>query len=75
MRDLSVIATEIREDWKTLSPHAKPYLDAMAQLHSINDVYYFDSADSVVRYFLSNASGWRGEVARRVKAELKGALK
>jgi hypothetical protein len=35
----------------------------------------FDSARSVVLYFLSNASSWRGDVAKRVKAELKAHLK
>jgi hypothetical protein len=43
----------------------------MATLNSIDDNYYFDSADSIVRYFLANASTWRGETAKRIKAELK----
>jgi len=29
----------------------------------------------IVRYFLSNATTWRGETARRIKAELKQMLK
>ena len=28
----------------------------------------------IVRYFLSNATTWRGEDARRIKAELKALL-
>jgi len=59
---------------KGVSPYARPYLDAMGQLNSINDMYYLDTADSVVRYFLSNATGWRGETAKRIKAELKAML-
>lgn len=43
----------------------------MATLHSINDNYYDDTAHTIVIYFLSNATTWRGETARRVKAELK----
>jgi hypothetical protein len=43
----------------------------METLNSIHDNYYFDSAHSIVLYFLSNAQGWRGEDARRIKAELK----
>ena len=70
-RPLHVIAKEIRNNWAKVSPYAKPYLDAMSQLNSIDDKYYLDSARSVVLYFLSNASGWRGDVARRIKAELK----
>ncbi len=71
MRSLRVIASEVKADWQNVNYGAKPYLDAMSQLDSINDKYYQDSAKSIVLYFLSNASGWRGEVAKRVKAELK----
>ena len=39
--------------------------------HIIEEDYIFDSAKSVVIYFLSNATTWRGETARRVKTELK----
>ena len=70
-RPLYEIAREIRKDWSPVSPYAKPYLDAMRELSSINDDYYADSARSVVLYFLSNAASWRGENARRIKAELK----
>jgi hypothetical protein len=66
-RGLSQIAAEIRSDWKNVNYAAKPYLDAMRQLNSINDKYYSDSARSVVAYFLSNASSWRGEKAKAPK--------
>jgi len=69
-RSLSTIAAEIRRDWRNPYFGAVPYLAAMAQLDSIGDNYGADSAQSVVLYFLSNASSWRGETARRVKAEL-----
>jgi hypothetical protein len=70
-RSLRVIANEIKSDWNNVYFGAVPYLDAMSQLDSITDRYYEDSAKSIVLYFLSNATTWRGEVARRVKAELK----
>ena len=73
-RDLSVIAGDIRACWANPSVHAKPYLNAMSVLSSIRGRYYDDSAESVVLYFLSNASGWRGDDARRIKAELKAML-
>jgi hypothetical protein len=74
-RPLYVIAGDIRMHW--LTPHyaAKPYLRAMAELNSIDDMYYYDTADSVVRYFLSNARYWRGPDAKRIKAELNAMLK
>lgn len=74
-RPLNIIAREIRADWTKPYFGAVPYLDAMATLHSINDNYYDDTAHSIVIYFLSNATTWRGETARRVKAELKALSK
>jgi hypothetical protein len=70
-RSISDIAREIRKDWAPVNYAAAPYLDAMRELSSINDDYYADSGRSIVAYFLSNASSWRGENARRIKAELK----
>lgn len=74
-RSLQVIAFEIRKDWKNPYFGAKPYIEAMCSLEKITDNYYLDSAESVVRYFLANAKTWRGEVARRIKAELNEMLK
>lgn len=75
-RTIRVIAMEIRSDWgDKLSPHAKPYLDAMASLGSITENYYEDSGVSIVSYFLANAGTWRGETARRVKKELNAMIK
>lgn len=74
VRSLRDIAREIRREWRPVNYAAAPYLDAMSELDKISDRYYEDSADSIVRYFLSNASTWRGDTARRVKAELKGML-
>jgi len=77
-RPLFEIAWEIREDYaskgKDVHPYAKPYVDAMASLNDISDNYYYDSADSIVRYALSNLGTWRGEKAREIKAELKAML-
>lgn len=74
MRSISDIAREISSLWKNVHYSAKPYLDAMWQLHKIDDMYGMDSADSIVRYFLGNARTWKGEDARRIKKELKSML-
>ncbi len=73
-RPLYEIAHDIRKDWKNPYFGAKPYLDAMATLDSINDNYGWDSADDIVRYFLANASTWRGETAKKIKKELKAMV-
>ena len=72
---LSQIAREIRKDWKKVYFGAVPYLDAMSTLNSINDNYFADSGRSVVLYFLSNATTWKGETAKAVKKELNKRAK
>ena len=70
-RPLSQIAAEIQQDWRKPYFGAIPYINAMRSLHSMSDKYCAEDAQTIVLYFLSNAATWRGEVARRVKAELK----
>ena len=74
-RPLCVIAAQIRDDWKKPYFGAVPYLDALASLEHVDEYYGDDPARSIVNYFLANASAWRGETARRVKAELKALVK
>lgn len=75
-RSLSQIAQEIRKDWgNKMYFGAKPYVDAMSTMASITDNYFSDSGKSIVVYFLGNATTWRGEKAREIKAELKAMLK
>lgn len=81
-RTLQEIARDISRDMHSLKAkpqvsyaYAWPYLEAMQQLESLSDMYGCDSAKSVVLYFLANAGTWRGENARRIKAELNQMLK
>ncbi len=74
-RPLHVIASDIRANWPNMPENARAYANPMAALDKITDAYYADSAQSVVLYFLSNATTWRGPEARRVKDELKAMLK
>lgn len=69
-RPLSAIAREIRANWN-VNFGAVPYLEAMAELNRVEDNYFADRGCTVVSYFLANAGRWRGDVAKRVKAELK----
>ena len=74
-RTINAIAIDIYSDWSNIYFGAKPYLEAMMALNDINDSFYFDSAKSIIRYFLANAGSWRGEKAREIKKELKELLK
>jgi hypothetical protein len=72
--DVSELATVIRNDWdgqRGVNYAARPYLDAMHSLTKVSDNYGADRGDMIVAYFLSNASSWRGPIARAVKAELR----
>ena len=78
-RPINHIAGEIAMDWcvdgvSKVNYAAQPYLDAMFRLQSIDEDYGYDTGRSVVVYFLSNASSYRGETARKLKAELKAML-
>lgn len=73
-RPINEIAREIDNKWKNIYFGARPYLNAMYSLKSIDDSYGYDSAESIIRYFLSNASSFRGEDAKRIKNELKSML-
>ena len=78
-RPIYQIAADIKTEWskvgKGVNFAAKPYLDAMLTLNKITDRYMFASADSIVRYFLCNASSFKGVRAQELKAELKSLLK
>jgi hypothetical protein len=74
-RPISDIARDISRAWPKPYFGAKPYLDAMRSLYRVSDAYGYDSGESVILYFLANASTFRGDAARALKAELKAALK
>jgi hypothetical protein len=74
-RSLSEIAKEIEADWTALHGAAQPHIDAMKELRSADQRYLVETGSDVIQGFLNNAQTWRGEVARRVKLELKAILK
>lgn len=73
-RPLHKIATDIRLHWPKPFYAAAPYIRAMGYMDSISDKYGADDARSIVLYFLSNAGTWKGDDARRIKAELRAMI-
>jgi len=73
-RQVNTIAYEILSTWKKPYFGAIPYLQAMTYLHTVNDMYMYDDGKSIVRYFLANASTFKGDDAKRLKLELKSML-
>lgn len=74
-RPLHEIADEISRDWRNVEFSAKPYLEAMRYLNTMDDNYGADKAKWIVAYFLSNSAKWKGETAKRIKAELRAMQK
>ena len=76
-RTFAEIAREIKQIWKNVYFGAEPYLQAMATINSSdkNAPYMLETAEDIVIYFLANATYWRGEDAKRIKAELKSMIK
>ena len=75
-RTFQQIARDIKSTWLNVYFGAVPYLDAMLKLDTSdpNEPYLYDSAGDIARYFLANAQTFRGEDARRLKAELKSLI-
>jgi hypothetical protein len=74
-RPVYKIANEILNDWKAPYFGAKPYLAAMLTINNELENYGQDTAKSIILYFLSNASAYRGDKAKQLKAELKNLIK
>ena len=84
-RTFSDIAAEVPNLWKAKYGKdlpwslkcALPYLQAMLACDTTdkNAQYYAETVESVVIYFLANITNWRGEDAKRIKAELKEMIK
>lgn len=72
---ISQISRIISDNWDNVNYAAVPYVAAMNELNTIDSRYGVEDGRSIVVYFLSNASTWKGEVAKAVKAELKRRLK
>jgi hypothetical protein len=74
-RPIFKIAKDIKSEWGSkVYFGAAPYLEAMQFLSNKNDKYGFDNGETILRYFLSNASTFRGETARKLKEEIKNIL-
>lgn len=83
-RPLNKIAAAILADWGPIAftperraymYYCMPYVQAMLELVSVNDMYGLDDAEDIILRFLSNAASWRGDTAKSIKAELNAHLK
>jgi len=77
MRTLREIALEIASDWKVIgNAGAREAVQCMKEMGRVTERFGADpNGYSVIGTFLINSVGWRGEVARRVKKELRTMCK
>lgn len=79
-RPLNKIAAEIITLWRTKPPSqntvrfSAPYIQAMLDIRTCKDMYGLEYGDMIVAYALNNMGQWRGDDARRIKAELNRHL-
>jgi hypothetical protein len=70
-RRLHEIAEESVLNWPELYLDAVPSIHAMRRIEKTTDRCGMGDGEGLVRYCRVNARTWRGEVAKRVKAELR----
>jgi hypothetical protein len=72
-RTLQEVAGEIETDWLVINNQAaRQALNYMKTMSAIEAPFAADpNGYAVVGSFLTHAIGWKGEVARRVKKELR----
>lgn len=75
-RPIFQIAKDIKTEWGSkIYFGAVPYLEAMQFIANKNDKYGCDNVESILTYFLSNSSTFRGERAIELKEEIKNIIK
>jgi len=74
VRPLYEIADEIRKDWRPMPEYAHVHFEAFECATSVDEMYMCDSVKSEICYFLGSAQTWKGEVAKRIKLELKAMV-
>jgi len=74
-RPLFEIAAEINVDLTAQRKAITPYILALSELGKASDWYGLETGVGVIQGFLDNAQFWHGEVAERVKLELKAILR
>ena len=70
-RPVYKIAEDILNDWTAPYFGARHYLTAMLTINNELEQYGQDSAKTVILYFLSNATTYRGSKAKELKKELQ----
>ena len=74
-RSIREIADEIVRDWRPMREELVPYVSRMLEIRSLAEADDLERAKHDVRYFLDHSGPWRGELAGRIKSELRAMVK
>ena len=74
-RPIREIADEIVQDWRPMREELVPYVSRMLEIRSLAEADDLERAKHDVRYFLDHSGPWRGELAGRIKSELRAMVK
>jgi hypothetical protein len=74
-RPIREIADEIVRDWRPMREELVPYVSRMLEMQTLQEADDVEEAKHAVRYFLDHSGPWRGEVAGRIKSELRAMVK
>ena len=74
-RPIREIADEIVRDWRPMREELVPYVSRMLEMQTLQEADDVEEAKHAVRYSLDHSGPWRGEVAGRIKSELRAMVK
>ena len=74
-RTIHEIADEIVRDWRPMREELVPYVTRMLEIQRLEEAEDVEEAKHAVRYFLDHSGPWRGQVAGRIKSELRSMVK
>jgi hypothetical protein len=77
-RPIKAIVADVYTEWgdkvDTSGYAAKPYLKALSNVESAEEMYGDEKAEHLLRYLLSNLAQFKGQRARELKEELRDHL-
>ena len=72
---LGQLLEQVKSDWTEAPQTIEECIQSLQMSGAAANNYLDAEAEEYLKFFLTNCSAWRGEVARRVKAELRKRLR
>jgi hypothetical protein len=72
---LNQLLEQAKNDWEEAPASITECIESLQMSGSASNNYLKAESEEYLKFFLTNCSAWRGEIARRVKAELRKRLR